>query len=120
MAETERWHATEVEEIADRLIAEIAAHHPLRGIPIRYLFRDTHTKRRGNTLFGTATKVSGQHAALVELVGASEGKRITSPEFFVIEVAHDLWAALSERPEHREAFVDASALPLPRGASRLR
>lgn len=97
---TEWWAAPEVEEIAEKLIAE---HHPhLADVRIRYVFRDKAASSRGRTVLGKARKIAGLNAYLVGLVGRQhvEGE----VNFFVIEVASDVWRQL-ERPQ-RVALVD--------------
>jgi predicted metallopeptidase len=97
---TEWWTAPEVEEIAEKLIAE---HHPhLADVKIRYVFRDEAAKSRGRTVLGKARKISGLNAHLVGLVGRNhvDGE----VDFFVIEVASDTWRQLDDK--QRVALVD--------------
>jgi predicted metallopeptidase len=100
MTTVKYWQADDVEEVAAKLIAE--HHTDLRDIDIKYVFRDTASKSRGNIVLGKARKVSGLNAALVALVGRK--KAAEGAEFFVVEIAHDMWTTLTK--EQRIALVD--------------
>lgn len=89
--------APAVEKIAQRLIE--AHHSSLTDARIEYVFRDKASKAKGSTVWGKARKVSGLNAylALDQELGEPE-------DFFVIEIAHDIWVALDAT--EREALVD--------------
>jgi hypothetical protein len=93
------WHARDVEDVAEKLIAD--HHTDLRDVPIRYVFRDPATRHRGNLVLGKARKVGGLNAALVGLVGREESELA---EFLVVEVAFPEWTALTA--DQRRALVD--------------
>jgi hypothetical protein len=94
-------HARDVEDVAEKILAEVEAHSPLRNVDIHYLFRDRAAQVRGEIMLGTTRKVSGVNAARVALVGRDEAE---APEFFEIEIAHDQW--LSLKAPQRIALVD--------------
>lgn len=92
--------APQVERIAEKLIA--AHHKHLATVPIRYVWRDKATRSKGNVVLGKARKVSGLGAHLVHLVRADEPP--DEVDFFVIEIAADMWATLSDAQQ--VALVD--------------
>lgn len=85
-----------VEAIAHRLIE---AHHPhLRDVRIEYLWRSRHAQSKGRIVLGKARKVTGLNAYL------SRPKDDEESDYFVIEIAADVWTALSSAQQ--EALVD--------------
>ncbi len=89
-----------VERIAEKLIA--AHHQHLATVPIRYVWRDKAARSKGNIVLGKARKISGLGAHLVHLVRDDEPP--DEVEFFVIEIAADVWPKLNET--QRTALVD--------------
>lgn len=90
--------APQVQAIAEKLVLE--HHEHLDGIEVRYVFRDEAAKEGGKTVFGKARKKSGLDAFL-----AAQEDELEDPEdFFVIEIALDVWSVLNER--QRVALVD--------------
>lgn len=97
---TTYWAAPEVEEIAEKLIADYHTH--LGDERIRYVFRDPPAKTKGHIALGKARKVGGLNAHLVQLVGR---ERIAGPvDFFVVEIAFEPWGQMDEKA--RIALVD--------------
>jgi hypothetical protein len=95
--------AAEVAEIAEKLIDSV--HFDLVGVRIEYLFRDKAKSGHGRTIWATASKVGGRNAILAS--GASDEEQPQDPkshEFFVLEVAEDIWRWLTEG--QRLALVD--------------
>lgn len=101
MAGATYWRARPVEEVAEKLIAE--HHDHLSGVPIRYLFREPTAKSKGRLVFGKARKVGGLNAHLVALA-VDEELGDDPPDFFVVEIAAQVWEALNE--QQRVALVD--------------
>lgn len=93
MAKTEYREALDVKKIARALIAE--HHHALKDAEILYMFRTIASQKGGHSVYGSARKVTGLNAAI---------SRATEAEFFVIEIAEDIWANLTE--PQRTALVD--------------
>ena len=90
--------APEVERIAKPIIAQ---YHPqLHGINIRFVFRETARKSGGKEILGTASKVSGRNAFFASPGALSS----VGKEFFVIEIAEDKWATLTD--DEKKALVD--------------
>lgn len=97
---TEWWTADEVEELAEKLIAE---HHPhLADVKIRYVFRDKAASSKGRAVLGKARRISGLNAHLVGLVGRNHVDGEVN--FFVVEIASNTWRQLDEK--QRVALVD--------------
>lgn len=100
---TTYWRAREVERIATKLIKE---HHPnlnRHDVPVFAVFRDPVAKSKGRVVLGSARKISGLAAALFGL--AHQDDLGDDPvDFFVIEIGHKTWEALS--PKGRIALVD--------------
>ncbi len=92
--------APQVERIAEKLIA--AHHQHLATVPIRYVWRDKAAQSKGNIVFGKARKVSGLAAHLVHLVRDDEPP--DEVEFFVIEIAADMWPTLTDAQQ--TALID--------------
>ena len=77
----------------------IKAHHAhLAGERIRYVFRSEHAKDAGKAVMGKARKISGLNAFL----SADEDEG--GGDYFVIEIAHDIWQGMSNA--ERKALVD--------------
>lgn len=84
-------NAHAVRSIADDLIKN---HHPhLVNVPIEYVFRSKHKKKGGAEVWGTASKVGGRNAWLKTPI---EERSMTADEFFVLEIAKDIWLKLDE------------------------
>jgi hypothetical protein len=92
--------APAVERIAEKLIEQ--HHRHLLDVPIRYLWRDKAASSKGNVVLGKARKVTGLPAHLVHLVRKDEPPE--EVEFFVLEIAADMWQTLTE--PQRVALVD--------------
>lgn len=91
--------APAAQAIADRLIGE--HHEHLLGVRIEYVFRNKATKKGGRVVLGKARKLSGLNAWLA----TDADERFVVPDsFFVIELAEDEWALLSDA--QRVALVD--------------
>lgn len=104
MSGTEYWRAAEVERIARKLIGKHHEHLNRHDVLVRCLFRDPPARSKGRLVYGKARKVSGFTAYLV---GLEHNDRLDDDgpvDFFVVEIAHDLWQGLTER--QREALVD--------------
>lgn len=96
---TEFRPASAAETIGKRLIKEHHTH--LLGVRVEYVFRDKAAKSKGKVKLGTARKMGGLNAWLATDVD----ERATEPEeFFVIELAEDEWADLTD--QQRVALVD--------------
>lgn len=104
--------APAVERIAKDLIAD---HHvDLDGVRIEYVFRDKHTKSNGKPVMGKARKISGLNAYLgrgykdvtltTDGFSTRAGDIVDAEDFFVIEIAEDIWATLDQG--QRVALVD--------------
>lgn len=90
--------APEVERIARRLIP---FHHPhLHGTRIEYVFREKAKTSGDYTTWGQAKIIRGLPAMLAT-PGAQSSAGL---EFFVVEIAHDVWDEI-QAPQ-REALVD--------------
>lgn len=98
---TTYWHAPEVEEIAQKLIAEHHSH--LAGVEIKCVFREPIAKSKGKLQLGKARKISGLNAHLVGLARPYD-RGDDPPDFFVIEIASMTWHSLTEA--QRLALVD--------------
>jgi len=101
--------APEVEAIANRLIPRHHVHLVELGhVRIDYVFRSEAARSGGRTVAGKARKVTGLSAFLAIGDDAPEGRPDEdTPEvepFFVVEVAADVWSALT--PKQRRALVD--------------
>lgn len=97
---TSYWRAKDVEEIAEKLIAEHHTH--LADQRIHYLFREPTASSKGNVVLGKARKIGGINAHLVGLVGRDH---LEGPaDFFVVEIAAVEWQELTEA--QRIALVD--------------
>lgn len=93
--------APAVERIATTLIGKYHAH--LSDVEIRYCFRDKAAKSKGQTVWGKARKVSGLNAYLAH-DQAEDGADAGDDDFFVIEIAEDVWVVLNDK--QRTALVD--------------
>lgn len=91
--------APEVAAIAEKIIAAHHAH--LADVRVEFVFRDKAAKKNGKEVGGTARKVSGLNAFL-----ARDGEQggDYSEDFFVIEIAEDIWSELT--PHQKQALVD--------------
>lgn len=99
---TDYWRARDVEKVAGELIAD---HHPhLDGVPITYLFRLPAAKSHGRTVYGKARKIGGMAAVLASRLPDSQHEIVYPIDFFVIEIAADVWTAMDEK--QRAALVD--------------
>lgn len=98
---TTYWHAPEVEEIAQKLIAEHHSH--LAGVEIKCVFREPAAKNKGKVVLGKARKIGGLNAHLVGLARPYD-RGDDPPDFFVIEIASMTWLQLTEA--QRLALVD--------------
>lgn len=90
--------ASEVREIANRLIAEYHGH--LNGIRIDYVFRSDTPKKNGKAVWGTAQKKGNLDAYLA----GQEDEGFGHEAFFVITISRPIWDKLTY--EQREALVD--------------
>lgn len=93
--------APEAVRIGDRLIKK--HHDHLEGVRIEYVFRDKASKSNGKTVGGKARKISGLNAYL-----ADHEESLSPEDFFVVELAKDVWSALSK--DQRVALVDHELL----------
>lgn len=91
-------HASAVKAIAEKLIAD--HHNHLDGTHIEYVFRDKAANSGGKEVWGKARKISGLNAYLAGDIG--EG--VDVEDFFVIEIAEDVWRILDG--DQRVALVD--------------
>jgi putative metallopeptidase len=100
--------APEVEAIAGPLIEAHHQHLTEHGdVRIEYLFRSEATVKGGHVVLGKARKVSGLNAFLAGWDDATDVDDEAGDEvrpFFVIEIAADQWATLTEA--QRTALVD--------------
>lgn len=100
---TTYWRAPEVEKIVNDLLPKHHKHLNRHDVQIRCVFRDPVTRSKGKITLGKARKVSGLNAHLVGLSHRDDlGDEPT--DFFVIEIAHKPWEALTEA--QRVALVD--------------
>lgn len=91
--------APAAEHIGARLIK---AHHThLSDVRIDYVFRSKASKDKGKVVLGKARKMGGLNAWLATDV---DERAVEPDEFFVIELAEDEWAGLSDK--QRVALVD--------------
>lgn len=90
--------APEVERIGNRLIAKHHTH--LHGTRVEWVFRDEASRSGGRMVWGKARKKSGLDALLAN-PGVEDSD---DQDFFVIEVALDVWGLLS-KPQ-QVALVD--------------
>lgn len=98
------WSAREVKDIARELITDF---HPyLADETIVYIFRSEHSEKDGDAVYGTAKKVSGLNAYLAfrSIHGGEEDGPIAPESFYIIDIAHDVWLALTG--PQRIALVD--------------
>lgn len=95
--------AQQVEQIAKGLIDEHHTH--LKGVPIRYIFRETARKRNGDPVPGSTKKIAGLNAFLTRSGDSSPADPTEPRSYFVVEIAQDLW--LDDLTDaQREALVD--------------
>lgn len=100
---TTYWRAPEVEEIVGKLVPEHHDHLARHDIKIRCVFRHPVAKSKGKIVLGKARKIGGLNAHLVGL-SRRDDLGDEPADFFVIEIAHKAWEALSE--PQRVALVD--------------
>lgn len=93
--------ATEVEDVASELIDKYHTH--LAGETIRYVWRDKHTMSKGKPQLVAARKISGL-AGWLHLGYYADHDPDRFTDFFVVEVARDIWDRLDE--DQRIALVD--------------
>lgn len=97
--------APAVERVAKKLIGKYHMDLSDHDIDIRYVFRSEHAKSSGKAVFGRAKKVSGLNAYLAQLEDPDEtGISGAEGDFFVIEIAEDIWRELKQ--DARVALVD--------------
>lgn len=94
--------AAPVERIAGALIAK--HHHHLDDVRIEYVFRSEHTNSNGKAVMGKARKISGLNAYLSQPLDPDETPAGDEVDYFVIEIAEDIWAVLDAG--QRIALVD--------------
>lgn len=94
--------APAVQRIAEALIAK--HHHHLDDIRIEYVFRSEAAKDKGKTVWGKARKISGLNAYLSQPLDPDETPAGEDVDYFVIEIAEDIWAVIDQR--ERVALVD--------------
>lgn len=105
--------APEVRKIAEDLIPKYHAHLD-EAARIEYVFRDEAANDGGKTVFGKARKVVGLNAYLAAdqyfeqpTLEGHEAETVKTPiaqDFFVLEIAADVWKHLDDN--QREALVD--------------
>lgn len=98
--------APEVAEIAAELIETEEDHAAIFHSEVRleFVFIDKAPQSGGRIILGRARRISGLNAVLSELP-LYEVELCQDPRpFYVIEIAEDIWQALS--PERRRALVD--------------
>lgn len=100
---TTYWRAPEVEEIVGKLLPEHHDHLARHDVKIRCVFRHPVAKSKGKIVLGKAHKIGGLNAHLVGL-SRRDDLGDEPADFFVIEIAHKAWEALSE--PQRVALVD--------------
>lgn len=93
--------APEVESVAEELIDKHHTH--LSNETIRYVWRDKHTMSKGKPQLVAARKISGL-AGWLHRGYFADGDPDQFTDFFVIEVARDIWDRLDD--EQRIALVD--------------
>jgi hypothetical protein len=98
------WKADEVKAIAETLIADF--HQHIGDVTVLYVFRSEHSEENGKVVLGKARKVSGLNAYLAwrHLVEDEDREGAQVSSFYVVEIAHDTWAALTG--PQRLALVD--------------
>ena len=89
--------APEVKEIADGLIPKYHQHLIDFSVKIEYVFVDKTPKSKGQEVWGSCKKITGQNAFLAN---QQEG----SDPFFVITISEPIWDILSA--DGRLALVD--------------
>lgn len=89
--------APEVEEVAKDVIATVDEHADLADATILYVFRDKATRAKGRMVLGRARQISGLGKFIVT-------QAPDSIPLFVLEIAKDTWADLTD--EQRRALVD--------------
>lgn len=99
--------AAEVEKVAHELIR--GPHVRLATAPIAYVFRSPAAKDRGRDVWAKARKVSGLAAFLAVTPTPLEEPDFLDvgeppTDFFVVEVAADIWQTLNDR--QKTALVD--------------
>jgi hypothetical protein len=93
--------APEVQEIAEKLIAE---HHPhLENETIRCIWRDKHTLSKGKIVMVKPQKVSGL-AGWLHLGYFADGDPDRFTDMFVLEVPRDIWDRIDKA--QRVALID--------------
>lgn len=107
--------APEVKEIARTLIWDHHAHLQVFFDKMRFVFRDEAQKSKGRTIAGKAHKISGMAAYLAEatkdeprvthiperefdgeVIPAHDYELFDGPEFFLMEIAADIWRRLED------------------------
>lgn len=97
--------APAVERVAKTLISKYHMDLSDHDVDIRYVFRSEHAKSSGKAVFGRAKKISGLNAYLAALDDPDEtGIEGAEGDFFVIEIAEDIWRELKQ--DARVALVD--------------
>jgi predicted metallopeptidase len=86
--------ASEVEKIARPIITK--HHSELVNVHVEFVFRSKVQVSKGKEIWGKARKLSGLNAYLADV---SEDE-----DFFVIEIAKDIWATLTDG--QKKALVD--------------
>lgn len=94
--------ADSVARIARKLIDTL--HTDLADVRVEYVFRSEHAKSNGKAVMGKCRKISGLNAYLAQPVDPDEVPAGDEVDFFVIEIAEDIWAALDGH--QRTALVD--------------
>lgn len=94
--------APSVQRIAADLIPK--HHQHLVDVRVDYVFRSKAAKTGGKTVFGKARKMSGLNAYLAQQDSPDEAPAEEALDFFVIEIAEDIWALLDQG--QRIALVD--------------
>lgn len=115
--------APDVKEIAETLIFDHHAHLELFFDSMRFVFRDEAQKKNGKNIAGKAHKIGALPAYLAQSIKdvprktqlpereidghffpATEVESFEAPEFFLMEIAADIWEYLE--PWQRVALVD--------------
>jgi hypothetical protein len=96
------WKADEVKAIAESLIEEF--HEHIADLTVLYVFRSEHAEEAGKVVLGKAKKVTGLNAYLAWRHLAEEESGSAVASFYVVEIAHDTWCALTG--PQRIALVD--------------
>lgn len=91
--------APAAQKIGFRLITQHHSH--LVDVRVEYVFRSTAAKDKGKVVLGKARKMGGLNAWLAT---DADERAVEPEEFFVIELAEDEWAGLSDKA--RVALVD--------------